>query len=342
MLDEDGSQDASISELVEAVGSLLYGCSRTASPTGTTTPTGTPTPTPTVTPTPTLNLPPVLPSLPIYRTYPDFAVAVPLFLEDPNGDPVSCSAEALPAGAAINGDGIFEWTPVSDQMGAFYVPYTCDDGSPTSTVDGNLTLKVQTRDSCVLPTCEPASGCTDGLPPLDEACCTEVPTVRVAEPQADCPAGLAIFSGRNQRGFGRLQNCDKLRLQVQTQSGALVRFNIETRCLNTNNRVNIRARMETSSSVHRLAFDFEANLFLDRGEDGFDRFFALGSAIDGSGPFFDLDEAEANLTVTARDSDGVEVTNTTRVILTRDALPDLPEPDATPAGTNVRLPLLLD
>jgi hypothetical protein len=30
------------------------------------------------------------------------------------------------------------------------------------------------------------------------------------------------------------------------------------------------------------------------------------------------------------------------VLLTRDALPDLPEPDATPAGTNVRLPLLLD
>jgi len=330
-LDEDENHEGSIAEVVGAVASLLHGCPGTATPTDTATPTGTATPTPSPTPTATVNLPPVLPSPPIYRTYPDFAVEVPLFVEDPNGDAVTCSSDSLPDGAVINQQGVLSWTPLSDQLGPFHVPYGCtDDAVPAASTDGELVFKVQPRDSCVIPTCDPPSGCVDSLPPLDQACCTEEPAVRVAEPVADCPAGLVVFSGRNQRGFGRLQNCDKLRLLVQTQSGAQVRFNVETRCLNTNNRVNIRARMETSSPDHPLAFDFEANLFLDRGKDGFDRFFSLGSGIDGQGPFFDLDEAEANLTVWARDSDGVEISNTTRIILTRDALPDLPEPDATP------------
>jgi hypothetical protein len=327
MLDENEDREGSISELVGAVSSLLYGCSGTPAPTGTVTPTASPTP------TATLNLPPVLPSPLIYRTYPDFDVAVPLFLTDPGSDQVTCSADSLPNGAAITQAGLLEWTPAADQLGPFYIPYRCADAAtPPASADGELILKVQPRDSCVIPTCDPVSGCVDGLPPLDQVCCAEEPALRVAEPQADCPEGRVIFSGRNQRGFGRLQNCDKLRLLVQTQSGAQVRFNVETRCLNTNNRVTIRARMETSSPRRPLAFDFEANLFLDRGKDGFDRFLYLSSGIDGGGTFFDLDEAEANLTVTARDSDGVEVTNTTRIIVTRDALPDLPEPDATTAS----------
>ena len=133
MLDADVSDDVSIVELVGAVHSLLDGCPGTPTPTGTTTPTASPTPTVTV------NLPPDLPRPPVYRTYPDFAVAVPLFLDDPNGDQVVCSSDSLPDGAAISEQGRFEWMPNADQLGPFYVPYRCtDDAIPPNSADGEL------------------------------------------------------------------------------------------------------------------------------------------------------------------------------------------------------------
>jgi hypothetical protein len=190
---------------------------------------------------------------------------------------------------------------------------------------------VQPRDSCVIPTCDPATGCVDDLPPLDDACCVEQPTERVAEPLAGCPEGRVVFAGGNlEEGFGRLQNCDKLRMIVQLQSGALVRLNFQTRCMNPNNRVTIRARLETSSPMRPLAFDFQANLFVIPGKDGFQGYPQLSSGIDGGGPFFDLEDAEANLIVTATDSDDNVATNTTRVILTSTPQPDLPDLDPTP------------
>jgi hypothetical protein len=277
-----------------------------------------------------VNLPPLLPSPPIYRTYPDFSVAFPLFLDDPNGDQVTCSSEALPNGATISEVGVLHWTPTSDQLGPFYVPYRCSDDANSS--DGELILKVQPRDSCVVPTCDPASGCTDSLPPLDQACCSAEPTERVAEPQADCPAARVVFAGGNlETGFGRLQNCDKLRMLVQQQAGASVRLNFETRCMNPNNRVTIRARLETSSPTRPLAFDFQANLFPTPGKDGFQHYPQLASAIDGNGPFFDLEDGEANLIITATDLPDRNVATTTiRVILTSTPQPDLPDLEATP------------
>lgn len=322
MLDGDSNREVTISELVAAVTSLLEGCPATP----------TPTPTATPTPTPTVNLPPVLSGAPVYRTYPDFTVAAPLFLEDPEGGAVVCSSDALPDGASIDEAGIFEWVPNVDQSGPFHIPYRCsDDATPPATAEGELTLKVQPRDSCVIPACDPASGCTDGLPPLDEACCIEGPAERVAEPYAGCPEGLAVFAGGNpETGFGRLQNCDKLWMIVRAQSGGEVRFNVKTRCMNTNSRVTIRARLETSSPMRPLAFDFTANLFPMPEEDGFEHYFQLGSGIDGGGPFFDLEDAEANLIITATDLDGVTVSNTTRVILTSTPIPELPDLDEPP------------
>lgn len=322
VLDEDSDQQASIAELIGAVTSLLEGCPATP----------TPTPTASPTPTPTPNLPPVLSGAPIYRTYPDFAVAAPLFLEDPEGGAVVCSSDALPDGASINQAGVLEWLPGADQTGPFHVPYRCaDDATPPAASEGELTLKVQPRDTCVIPTCDPASGCVGSLPPLDEACCAGEPAERIAEPYAPCPEGLVVFAGRNpETGFGRLQNCDKLWMIVRQQSGGEVRFNIKTRCMNTNSRVSIRARLETSSSKHPLAFDFTARLFPMLEEDGFEHYFQLGSGIDGGGPFFDLEDAEANLIITATDLDGTTVSNTTRVILTSTPIPDLPDLDEIP------------
>ena len=45
------------------------------------------------------------------------------------------------------------------------------------------------------------------------------------------------------------------------------------------------------------------------------------------GPFLNIEDTEANLTVSVRDTDGAEVSETVRVVLTSDpTLPDLPDP----------------
>jgi hypothetical protein len=333
MLDGDAKGGISISDLVEAVSALLYGCpgTPTATPTltatSTSTPTATETPTPTPSATPTINLPPVLPTPFVYRTFPGFDIGFPLFAEEPNGDVVTCSAETLPAGAAIDAkSGRFEWAPSADQLGPFYVPYACsDDASPPASAHGEITLKVEPNDTCGVPQCDPAMGCSVTLPPFDQACCVAEPTVRVAEPQADCPQGRVVFSGRNQRGFGRLQNCDRLRIINFAQTGAVLRYNVEGRCFYTQgvNRVTIRTRLETATRV--AVNDVDAEVFLDPDGNGFDRYYGLALPIEGGTPFFDLDNAEAHLTVTITDVDGAVATNTTRVVLTFDSLPDLPD-----------------
>jgi hypothetical protein len=263
----------------------------------------------------------------VYRTYPGFDIALPLFSEDPEGDMVTCTADVLPAGATIDAmSGRFQWTPSAEQLGPFYVPYTCtDDATPSGSATGEVTLKVQPADLCGTPSCDPASGCTLSLPPLGQHCCDAQPAVHVAEPQADCPQGRVVFSGRNQRGFGRLQDCDLLRIVNFQQTGAVLRYNVEGRCFNAEgvHRVTIRTRLETASRV--AVNDVDAEVFLDPDDSGFDRFYSLSFPIDGGGPFLDLDHAEANLTVTITDADGATASNTTRVVLTFDSLPDLPE-----------------
>ena len=224
--------------------------------------TAVPSPTPTAaipspTPTTTLNLPPVLPTAFIYRTYPDFPIQLPVGVTDPEGKPLQCAAENLPAGATFDdASAVLSWTPTEQQLGAFYVPYTCSDDA-TQSVAGTLTFRVSARDSCAVPTCDPATGCTTTLPPPSQSCCGAGPAERVPEPVAECPAGRVLYIGQNDDidVFGRLQNCDVVQVTNFAAVGRRSRFDVETRCVNTLNRVRMHARMESNAANHQLMFD---------------------------------------------------------------------------------------
>jgi hypothetical protein len=97
--------------------------------------------------------------------------------------------------------------------------------------------------------------------------------------------------------------------------------------------VRIHARMESNGQFHQLLFDAETNKFLDPDPSGFLLQRGLRFGISGAGPFFDLEGAEANLTVTLTDSDGVAVTEEVRLRLTFTPRADLPDVDPTPSPT---------
>lgn len=334
--DVDGDGTVSISELLAAVNASLNGCP--ATPTigePSATPTSSETPLPTATDTP--NEPPVLPTPSIYRTYPGFDIRLPIGASDPGGGAVLCMATDLPAGAELDADnGVLSWTPGADQLGPFYVPFSCAAAAvPPLTADGQLTFEVMSLDACAMPSCDPAIGCTSTLPPPAQTCCAAGPAARVAEPVAGCPAGRVLFVGQNQdqTTFGRMQNCDTMTMRNFAQSGAEIQFDIETRCVSTLNRVRIHARMESNAEFHQLLFDAETSKFLDPDPNGFLVQRGLRFSISGAGPFFDLEGAEANLTLTLTDSDGVEVDEQVRLLLTFTPRADLPDVDPTPSPT---------
>jgi len=313
-----------ISDLVTAVNALLGGCPATASPTIT------------PTPTPTINQPPTLPTASIYRALPGFDIELPIGAVDPEGGPVICSVSDLPAGATFDpSQALFSWTPTVDQLGPFYVPFTCtDETEPPVAADGQLTFAVAALDACAIPTCDPAVGCTRTLPPLTQTCCSGGPAARVAEPAAGCPAGRVLYIGRNaEMGFGRLQDCDLFPLEnFQQMSGRAV-FHIETRCLNTLNKVSVQAHMESNAQNHPIVFPNIRlpPLLLDRnGPNGFATAYNLRFSL-SQPPYNDIQGSEGNLTVTVTDSDGVSVSTQLRLLLTFTPVPDLPDVD--PTGT---------
>ncbi len=316
--DDDGA--VSIAELLTAVNALLSGCSTTpaTNPPGTTTPTRTPTP------TATLNQPPQRPNPIVYRTYPDQTVALPLAL-DPEGGPLSCRADAaLPTGMAIDGEGVLHWMPLGFQLGPLSLPFTCQDGAdPPAATSFVQHFRVAALDACAVPDCAPERGCTATLPPIDEPCCTGATIQRTGEPAAGCPEGRLVMVGRNlTNGFGRLHNCDRLQVFNSGQSAAEVRFHIRLRCLNPLNRVIVSARLETF--IRGVAINAETAVFVS--PESLERR-NLRFPIMGGGPFFDLDNAEANLTVTVRDQpSGNTATESVRVILGFEPLLDLPDP----------------
>jgi hypothetical protein len=324
-LDRNGNGRIEISELLAAVNAALTACPTPMA-------TATPTATATATPSPTPNLPPQVESLPVYRTFPGLLIDLPLPVSDPEGGALTCEAMPLPAGADLDAEtNNLRWTPAEDQLGAFRVPFSCADlGTPPLAASGELAIKVSPPDQCAILDCDPATGCATSLPDAETSCCTEVPAVRVAEPDADCPEGRVMFLGRNTDGtFGRLQNCDYMRMFVSGQTGASLRFNAEIRCLRTTAPLKMRARLETPS--RGVAFDVTTpqNLFFRRRDDGFHERFALQVAIP-NGPYFDLEDSEANLHVTLIDADEVSVTESLRVILTSTPQPNLPGPEPTP------------
>lgn len=310
-LDANDDSSVGIDELIAAVSNALNGCPA--------------------------NLPPVLPAASIYRTYAGFDVGLAIGAVDPEGRPVRCVAADLPAGASFDEQsGVLSWTPSNDQLGPFYVPVSCaDDAVPPASVDGQLTLQVTALDACTMPSCDPASGCTVTLPPVSQPCCAAGPVERVAEPVVACPASRVLFVGQNESpdSFGRLQNCDILRMRNFQQSGAEVQLHVETRCVNTLGRVRLRVRLESNAANHALLFDVVTRqFFLSETADGFARQRGLRFPIGGGGPFSDLEGAEGNLTVTLIDADGVEVTDQLRLRLSFTPRPDLPDVDPTPTA----------
>src|SRR5690606_15741810 len=107
----------------------------------------------------------------VYRSHPGFAIeyAIPAF--DPKGGAVRCDAPSPPVGATIDADErTFFWTPTEAQVGGYNIPIHCSDDAGAVTV-GSLPVRVPPLASCSVPVCEPATGCTSPLVPLDEDCC---------------------------------------------------------------------------------------------------------------------------------------------------------------------------
>lgn len=331
-LDRDGSRSVTVDELLAAIKAVLHGCP--ATPTPSVTPTASITDTPTA--TPTINQPPRVATPSVYRTYPDFEILVPL-ATDPEGEAVACVGDQLPPGAVIDND-LLRWIPGPEQVGPYRIPFRCADAAePPSSAAGELALKVLPLDPCSRPSCDPASGCTPAVPPPRERCCTDAVIPRIAEPAADCPGGRAVFVGRNLVGFGRLQNCDVMRVRNFAQSGAEITFHVEGRCFNTANYVEVAARIDTldDDGTDRIVVNAISPVMITPSADGFALKRNIVFEVLGPGPFFFIEGAEANLTVTLTDNDGMSATERLRVRLTFDRVSDLPEADApaTPTAT---------
>ena len=240
------------------------------------------------------------------------------------------AADTLPDGSQLDAaTGLFSWTPSSDQLGPSYVPFTVSDADvPPQSVQGQLVFKVLPSDPCTVPTCDPAGGCQSALVPPTSSCCAGVTLPRVAEPVSDCPGARVVFVGRNSSGFGKLQNCDLVRIVNFGQSTAKLRLNVETRCMRSDDApLTVRVRLESSSPSRPVVTDDTAFLNMQPGSDGYAQRLQLGAQypVLGGGPFFDLEGAEANLTVTVTDFDNLSVTQSLRVVLTFLPVDDLPE-----------------
>jgi hypothetical protein len=329
--DIDKSESVTVDEIVAAIDAALNGCPSATPPA---TPTESPTQTATFsqTATPTPNGAPLVPQHAIYRTYPGRGIHLALGVIDPEGGAVRCIAPNPPEGAALDAEtAVFTWTPREDQLGPFHVPFSCSDqAEPPAVTNGVLLFKVEPPDLCAEPVCNAQSGCEISLPPLTEMCCEDEPSVRVAEPEADCPVGSILFVGRNLEGFGRLQNCDRMRIDNFAQVGATAFFHLQTRCIDFEQAVLVHARMETAS--RGVVFDQMRRVDLIDSNDGFAGQRFVDFPIDNP-PYFDLQDAEADLHVVVRDVRGMEVSQSLRLKLTFTPIPDLPEANPLPTPT---------
>jgi len=318
-LDANGDGAVTVNELLNGVNNALNGCPATPTPTATATETATPTA------TPRPNQAPLVSCFNLYRTYPGYPIRVVLDAMDPDGDALHYASTTLPAGAQLDASsGVLTWIPSGDQVGPNYVTFTVTDEAdlPLST-DGMIAFEVEPLDACTQPTCDPASGCQTTLPALDQPCCQAPSVTHPGEAMAGCPYGRVMFVGRNvSSGFGRLRNCDTMTATHSEQVSAKVQFNVEARCLNTSKPVRVHAVMETKD---RLVFDKVPEVILQARDDGYFQRRAISLSVNGPGPFFNLEGAEANFSVTLTDDDGFSATERLRVILTFEAVDDLPD-----------------
>ena len=281
-----------------------------------------------------VNQPPTISNRPIYRSYTGREIGFSVVAQDPDGNDLLFSAEDLPTGASFDATtGDFSWTPQPDQLGPFYIPVTVtDSGLPPESAEDILVFKILPPDGCVVETCDPATGCTSELVPLNIPCCNEgADPERVAEPVADCPSGRVLFVGRNNLGFGRLQNCDEFPIILFAQGGANVRIHVEARCVDATEKALLRMRLRTSD---HLLLDFEEFVSLTLRNDGFAQVYSLFQGINPDAPPLDLHGSNALLTVSLIDVAGVTLHEELRVRLTIEGSADLPDPDVEdiPAG----------
>lgn len=338
VFDRSGDGQVTIDELMVAVGALLRGCPRpavTATPTPVQTFSATSTPTPTRTPATRTVAAPEIPRRGVYHSYPGYEIGLPIAASDPQGTALHYAPRMLPQGAHLDAStGLFSWIPGADQIGPFYVPFTVTNETvPQASAQGTLALQISPPDSCVVPACDPATGCQRMPRPLSEQCCTAEPQIRVAQAIAECPEGGVIFVGRNTTGFGRLQSCDQLRVINFLQEGASVRFHVETRCVDPAHAVTLHARLETSS---RVLFDQDQVIILRLRSDGYAEKLALVFPVEGPGPFSEFEGAEAQLSVEVAATGGMRIQSQLRLRLTLNALDDLLDAqDVAPAQVGV-------
>ncbi len=294
---------------------------------------------------PVASAPPDVASFGIYRGYPgepvDFAIAA----SDPDGTAVEFFASSLPPGASLGASsGVFSWLPGGADVGDFAIDVVVrdEDFEETSRV---LLFQIAPQDSCNVPVCDPALGCSPTLPPVpgpgepDTACCVAEPSERVAEPSHPtlaCPEAEVLYVGRNQVGFGRVQNCDKLQLIPFAQGGANLIFHVEARCVTEQVGIDVEVHLVDGSDESLIASytphctqpsDPEC-VTLTPQPDGFQRFLGLSYFV-FSDEFdaFQLEGREVDLRVRLTDLNGVVLERQHRLTLTVQELADLPNPD---------------
>lgn len=300
-IDRDASGDVTVDEIVAAVSAALSGCP--VEPT----------------PTPPANQPPLITMPAVYRGYVGSAIALAIAVSDPEGGRVTCSADQLPDGASFESLTL-SWTPTSDQIGPAYASITCsdDDASPASS-HVVVPLAIGSIDSCSDPVCDAATGCSTALPSLDAPCCgAEAPLL--AEPDAECPAGrVLLIADDSDSRLDLLTNCERKVVKNFAQTGAQVRVRLLARCINLDDRSRVRAHMETAN---RVMFTREYLVpFTDAG-NGYVQSPVVPFQVDPPAPFFDIENAEANLTITLRDPQNQEISQSVHLLLTFTPIPE--------------------
>lgn len=248
---------------------------------------------------------------------------------DPEGDPLLYELVVGPRALVLSSDGVAPrlfWVPTQRDIGPWFVRVQVTeqrDRGKKANVD--FLFDVREATSCEAVSCTVNTGCTASLAPLELRCCDnaqgDVPH-RVAE--LPCPQGRGLWIGRNlNEGFGTVDQCDRFRVINFGQIGATVRLNVAVRCLDASEPIVISARMRT---VERELFNAPRVITrMHEDEDGFARRFGIAFPVRGPGPFFEFEDAEAELYVAAQDVAGQKLERRIRLRLTFEEIPDLPD-----------------
>lgn len=325
--DRDGS--VAVDEIIAAVNALLSGCegggTPTASPSSsvTSSPTPTPTATPSFTATRRPNRAPTLAPAIWYRAYADFPIALPLGVSDPDGDLVHCTASNLPTGAELDdATWTIRWTPQVTDLGNHELLVECrDDAEPPATAVSQVVFTVYGSDACSIPACDPSTGCSRALASLEAPCCSGQAVVTPPVPNLPCPAGRMVWISEDiDGGFRPLSDCDLKYVRNNAQSSAEVRFKFRGRCFSLDDRIVVSARMETRERTPVIDGRYRVQ-FYEAGQDLVESR-SVPFEVLPPRPFFDMQDAEANLVVTLTDGQLQTHTQSLRLRLTFTPVPE--------------------